>query len=242
MNTIQIRQHFDKQTSTYTYLLGDLSTRKAVILDPVLNAVERDLNLLSELKWSLEWILETHVHADHITGANLLRERTGAKSAASARAGIDCIDMPMQDAQCLEVGAIHIRALETPGHTSACMSYVLTQDGTDTDVFTGDALLIRGCGRTDFQGGSAPKLFESVRNKLFTLPGSCRVWPGHDYRGFTQSSIREEREHNPRLKMSNSLEDFVEIMKNLDLADPKFMGIALPANLFCGSPPVKTQE
>lgn len=222
-------QLFDLESSTYTYLLADSETREAVLIDPVITNVDRDLKLIEELDLKLVYVLDTHVHADHITGAGEVRRRTGAKTAISHKANVDCADILLQDGQELKFGNQTIRVLETPGHTDSCLSFYIPGM-----VFTGDALLIRGTGRTDFQQGSAERLYESIRNKLFTLPDDTKVYPGHDYNGQTASTIEMEKRFNPRIGGNRDKTEFIEIMKNLNLALPKEIHEALPANLACG--------
>jgi glyoxylase-like metal-dependent hydrolase (beta-lactamase superfamily II)/rhodanese-related sulfurtransferase len=223
-----LRQLFDKDSSTYTYLIADPETREAALVDPVLEQVERDLTLLGELGLTLKLVLETHVHADHVTAASVLRERTGAKTAASAR-GAPCVDMPLEDGAMLTVGRVEIRALSTPGHTDDGMSFLV-----EGQVLTGDALLIRGCGRADFQNGDAGALYDSVHGVLFRLPPETVVLPGHDYRGLTASTIGEEMRHNPRLA-NRSRESFIALMDNLKLPRPKLIDVAVPLNRACGN-------
>jgi sulfur dioxygenase len=223
------RQLFDKESSTYTYLLGDETSRKAALIDPVVEHVERDLCLLSELGLELTVILDTHVHADHVTGAGTLRTRTGAKTHFSARGGPACADVLLNDGDVVQVGSLVIRGLATPGHTDSCMSYAVGDR-----VFTGDALLVRGCGRTDFQEGDASMLWSSVHEKLFTLPDATYVYPAHDYRGQTCSTIGEEKKWNPRLGGSATAGSFVELMGALHLPPPAKINEAVPANLACG--------
>lgn len=222
-------QMFDAESSTYTYLLADVSAKEAILIDPVLEQVERDLRLIEDYGLRLKYICDTHVHADHVTAADTLRARTGAKTCISAKAGLPCVDVPLKEGDELSFGSYTLKALETPGHTNCSISYL-----TGDRVFTGDTLLIRGCGRTDFQNGSAEELFSSVRQKLFTLPDSTLVFPGHDYKGQTSSSILMEKSLNPRLKEDMSLSDFVKIMSNLGLAAPKKINEAVPLNLACG--------
>lgn len=223
------RQLFDKESSTYTYLLGDETSRKAALIDPVVEHVERDLHLLAELGLELAVILDTHVHADHVTGAGTLRTRTGAKTHFSARGGPACADVLLDDGDVVQVGSLVIRGLATPGHTDSCMSYAVGDR-----VFTGDALLVRGCGRTDFQEGDAATLWSSVHEKLFTLPDATYVYPAHDYRGQTCSTIGEEKKWNPRLGGSATVASFVELMGALHLPPPAKINEAVPANLACG--------
>jgi glyoxylase-like metal-dependent hydrolase (beta-lactamase superfamily II) len=223
------RQLFDKESSTFTYLLGDEATGEAALIDPVVEHVERDLTLLSELGLRLTVVLETHVHADHVTGAGTLRARTGARTHFSTKGGPACADVLLVDGQELSVGTLVVRALATPGHTEGCTSY-----SVGDRVFTGDALLVRGCGRTDFQGGDARTLWRSVHDKLFALPETTYVYPAHDYRGHTCSSIKEEKQFNPRLGQAMTEDAFVTLMQGLNLAPPAKMHEAIPRNRVCG--------
>ena len=227
------RQLFDRETSTYTYLIADEATSEAALIDPVREQVERDLLILEELGLRLVLTLDTHVHADHVTGSGLLRERTGCKTALSADAGAGCPDILLADGARLKVGSIEIEARHTPGHTNGDITYVI-EDHEPPLAFTGDTLLIRGCGRTDFQQGNAASLFESVRNEIFTLPDTTRVFPGHDYQGHTMSTVGEEKRFNRRISDSQSKEAFIETMANLRLALPKNIEAAVPLNLTCG--------
>lgn len=225
------RQLFHRDTCTYTYLLADETTREAVLIDPVHDTVPRDTQLLRELGLTLTHTLETHVHADHITGSGLLREHLGSRSVVSVDGGAPCADVLVRDNDTIQFGNHSLIARQTPGHTNGCVSYVLDDE---TMVFTGDTLLIRGCGRTDFQQGDARKLFHSVHDKIFTLPDTCVVYPGHDYQGQTCSTVTEEKRHNPRLGAGRSEREFVQIMDNLKLGLPRHIHEAVPANLQCG--------
>lgn len=225
-------QLFEHESSTYTYLIADPASGEAALIDPVLETVHRDLKLIEELGVRLKYILETHVHADHVTGAGEIREKTGARSAVSEGARVDCADIALHDGQELFLGDRKITALATPGHTDSCMSYLF-----EDKVFTGDALLIRGTGRTDFQQGSSEKLYESIHGKLFSLPAGTQVYPGHDYRGQTASSIGLEKKFNPRVGGGKTKEEFIKLMSELKLANPKKIHEALPANLGCGKVP-----
>lgn len=225
------RQLFEKDTSTYTYLLGCDRTRRAVLIDPVASEVDTYIRLLQELELQLLYTLETHVHADHITGSGLLREKLGSKSVVHRDAGAMCADLLVTDGVRLQIGDIEIEVRHTPGHTSGCVSYVLSDR-----VFTGDALLIGGCGRTDFQQGNAGQLYDSIHHQLFSLPPDTLVYPGHDYQGNTVSTIKQEMAKNPRLGEGKSRKAFVEIMDHLNLAYPKYIDQALPANQACGRP------
>jgi sulfur dioxygenase len=223
------RQLFDPVSSTYTYLLGDPQTGQALLIDPVLEQVDSYLALLESLSLKLVYTLETHVHADHVTAASFLRERLGSRSVVKADAGAACADIPVEDGQMITLGSIQLEVRSTPGHTFGCVSYVM-----EDRVFTGDTLLIGGCGRTDFQQGSSHTLYQSVTQRLFTLPPDTLVYPGHDYKGRTVSTIGEERAINARLGGGKTEEEFVEIMANLKLSYPKQIDRALPANLACG--------
>lgn len=224
------RQLFEAESSTYTYLLADEKTKEAILIDPVIETLARDKNLLIELGFDLKYILETHVHADHITSSAKLKEAfPQAKSVVHKDAGTECADIFANDNDIFTFGYYQIKVLSTPGHTNGCVSFYL-----DGMVFTGDTLLIRGCGRTDFQQGSAESLYDSVTKKLFTLPDTTRVYPAHDYKGISCSSIYEEKSFNPRLGSNKSKEEFVEIMNSLKLNYPKKIQEAVPANLKCG--------
>ena len=230
------RQLFDLQSSTYTYLLADPATREAVLIDPVFEHARRDAALFEELGLKLLCTLETHVHADHVTGASQLKKSLGSKIALSRDSGAAGGDTYLADGDRISFGRRSLEARATPGHTNGCISYVLDDQSI---AFTGDALLIRGCGRTDFQQGNAQQLFRSVREKLFPLPDRCLVYPGHDYKGLSASSVGEEKMYNPRLAESIGEGDFVGYMTNLGLPHPKLIQVAVPANLKCGAPDVE---
>lgn len=223
------QQLYEAQSSTYTYLLADARTKDAVLIDTVLETVDRDLKLIEELGLKLKYVLDTHVHADHVTGAGEIRKRKGIKVASAEKANLHCADVNLKESDEIEFGEFKIKVLETPGHTDSSLSFYC-----EGMIFTGDALLIRGCGRTDFQGGSAEKLFNSVTGKLFSLPPETVVYPAHDYKGFTSSTIESEKKHNPRLGGGKTKEEFVQIMANLKLPYPTMMDIAVPANQICG--------
>ena len=225
------RQLFDPETSTYTYLLADGASRDAIVIDPVLDQIERDVGLIGELGLALRYALDTHVHADHVTALGSLRERLGAKTVMSERAGVGCADVLVKDGDILRFGSCGVEVFETPGHTAGCLTYVTLDRAM---AFTGDALLIRGCGRTDFQGGDPQELYRSVHDKLFALPGSTLIYPAHDYKGRTASSVDEERRCNPRLGGGKTAAEFETIMRGLSLAYPKFIDVALPRNVRCG--------
>lgn len=226
------RQLLDLETSTLTYLVADEQSRAAVLIDCVFEQHLRDLAMLRELELDLTHTLETHVHADHVTGAWLMKEALGSQIALSDAAGAEGTDLALSHGDSLPIGSLTLEARATPGHTDSCMSFVLE----DRMAFTGDALLIRGAGRTDFQQGSAQKLFRSVHEQLFTLPPSCLIYPGHDYSGRLVTTVAEERAFNPRLGDGIREQDFVGYMKNLGLPHPKRLAIAVPANLRCGRP------
>lgn len=223
------RQLFETDTSTYSYLLGCERSRKAVLIDSVVSEIDHYIELLQSLNLKLIYTLETHVHADHITGAGLLREKLGSKSVVHRDAGAMCADLLVTDGVLLQVGDMELQVRHTPGHTNGCVSYVMADR-----VFTGDALLINGCGRTDFQQGSAEQLYDSITGKLFSLPPDTLVYPGHDYQGNTVSTIKQEVAKNSRLGGGRSREDFISIMHSLNLAYPKYIDQALPANHSCG--------
>ena len=221
-------QLFDPASSTYTYIIFDESTRDAVIIDPVDEQVERDLATLRQYGLKLLWTIETHAHADHITSAGLLAEHTGAQTAAPQACDIATAAMQLVDGDVLRFGNESIKALHTPGHTAGSMSFLWRDH-----VFTGDALLINGCGRTDFQSGSAQAMYHSLTQVLFKLPDATKVWPGHDYQGRTHSTIGAERSGNARVA-GKSLPEFQTIMATLNLPRPKRIDEAVPANLASG--------
>jgi sulfur dioxygenase len=223
-----IRQLFDPSSSTYTYLLADRPGGTAALIDPVLEQVDRDLALVRELGLTLTHVLDTHVHADHITGAGALRERLGARTCGSA-AGAPCLDVHLRHGDVIRLGDLRITALATPGHTDDGLSYLVPGA-----VFTGDTLLIRGCGRADFQNGDAGQLHDSVTRVLFALTDETVVYPGHDYRGQTASTIGEEKRWNPRLA-GKSREAFVALMADLGLPPPRRLAESVPANRACGA-------
>jgi sulfur dioxygenase len=233
------RQLLDTQSSTFTYLLADSATREAVLIDPVFEHARRDAALIEELGVKVGATLETHVHADHVTGAWLLKRRLGSKIALSRSSGAQGADRLLEDGERVPFGQRWLEARATPGHTGGCLTFVLDDA---TMAFTGDALLIRGCGRTDFQQGDARQLYRSVREKVFSLPDHCLLYPAHDYRGITCSSVGEEKLYNPRLAESVSERDFVGHMTHLGLPHPKQMAVAVPANLRCGRPDQEAPE
>lgn len=227
------RQLFEPESSTYTYLLGCEESREAILLDPVLETVDRDLAALRELGLTLSLVLDTHVHADHVTGACTLRKRTGCRVAFPAAERLECADLGVEEGRPLSIGRLRLDPLFTPGHTDTHHSYLLPHPGGDR-VFTGDALLIDGCGRTDFQNGSPEALYQTLTGKLFALAGETLVYPAHDYQHRHVSTIAQERERNPRAGGGKSLSEFVAIMNALALPYPKKMDLAVPANRRCG--------
>jgi sulfur dioxygenase len=232
------RQLFDSQSSTYTYLLACGETREAVLIDSVFEQVRRDAALIRELDLKLLCTLETHVHADHVTGATMHKRGCGSRITVPALSGASGADVYLADGQSIAFGRHRLEARSTPGHTNGCMTYVLDNGAM---AFTGDCLLIRGTGRTDFQQGDAHALHRSVHRQIFSLPDACLLYPGHDYRGLTVTSVGEEKEFNPRLGGALSEDDFAGYMQNLKLAHPKQIAVAVPANLKCGVPDTPVQ-
>jgi len=228
-----LKQLFDQTSGTYTYLLADAETREAILLDCVYEQHDRDASLIRELELKLLACVETHCHADHVTGGWLLKHTTGCDLIAAQESKIEPLDRALQEGDIIEFGEFSVQAIATPGHTDGCMSYVLQDKSM---VFTGDALLIRGCGRTDFQQGSANKLYHSIKDKLLNLPDSCIVYPAHDYSGRISSTIGEEKALNPRIGGHANEADFVGFLENLNLPHPKQLDIAVPANLKAGKP------
>ncbi len=224
------KQFFEPVSSTYTYLLACDETGEAVLIDPVASEVDMYIDVLKQHAFKLVYSLDTHVHADHVTAASRLRERCGSKSVLHRNSGVACGDILVTDRTELRVGTMPIEARYTPGHTSACTSYLV-----NNYVFTGDALLIDGCGRTDFQEGNAGTLYDSIHHQLFSLPDETLVFPGHDYKGRLSSTIGDERQHNSRLGANRSRESFIELMNNLDLPYPAQIKVALPLNKVCGT-------
>ena len=229
-----LRQLFDRETWTYTYLIADEESGAAVLIDPVIDQLERDIKLLEELGLKLVYTLDTHTHADHITGSGLLRKRLGSKAVTGAHAGAEGADLLVDDGSRLKVGSVELEVRSTPGHTDGCITLVTADH---KHAFTGDALFIRGTGRTDFQQGSAKRLYRSIHDKIFTLPDDTIIWPGHDYRGMTSTTVGEEKRLNPRVGDGRTEAEFAEIMDHLNLPKPKKLDIAVPANLHCGIVP-----
>lgn len=222
------RQLFDHESSTYTYLLASRAGGEALLIDPVLNNLDQYLQLLLELDVKLVLAADTHVHADHITALGRLRDQLGCPTLMGEYSKADCVSLRLKDGEKISLDGIELRGLYTPGHTDDSFSFVMNDR-----VFTGDTLLIRGTGRTDFQNGDSHAAFDSLFNKLLKLPDETFVYPAHDYKGWTRSTIGEERRYNPRLQISSAAA-YAAIMENLHLPDPKMMDIAVPANLACG--------
>lgn len=227
------RQLFDETSSTYTYLLADEQSHEALFIDPVFEQAQRDLALLRELGLTLKIVVDTHAHADHVTSAWILKQKTGCQIALAAAAGAKNVDIPLADGDTFGINNITLEARATPGHTDGCMTFVLTDH---SKAFTGDALLIRGCGRSDFQQGDPARLYHSITQRIFTLPDTCAIYPAHDYHGRTRSSVAEEKQHNPRVGGSANEHDFVEYMKAMQLPHPKKIAEALPNNMRSGEP------
>ncbi len=223
------KQLFDQETWTYTYLIADPVTKEAVLIDPVNTHIEAYVAMLDAQGLQLKYTLETHVHADHITASGLLRQRLGSQTGVSQLCGATTADIQIQDGDVFEFAAgEQIKVIATPGHTSGSISYLWSDR-----LFTGDSLLIGGCGRTDFQGGDAGAQYDSITQRLFTLPDETLVYPGHDYQQRWVSSIMQERTTNPRLA-GKSREQFIDIMNNLNLPKPRLIDEAVPANRYCG--------
>ena len=229
------RQLFDQESSTYSYLLGDQASGEALLIDPVLDSTEQNLLLLKQLGLSLKIAVDTHTHADHITGLGKLRERTGCTTMMGTQSLATCLSDTFADGDKISVGTIELEVIYSPGHTDDSYSFYLPQHDGGM-LFSGDTLLIRGTGRTDFQNGSAEEQYQSLFNRLLQLPENTAVYPGHDYKGWTLSSIGEEKQHNPRLQVS-SQQAYIDLMAALKLPNPKLMDIAVPANQSCGNLP-----
>ena len=222
------RQLFEKDSSTYSYLLASRPGGEALIIDPVRSEIPQYLRIVEELGLKMVYALDTHVHADHITALGGLREELACTTIMGEQTKAECVSRKVTDGELIKIDGIELKAVYTPGHTDDSYSYLMNDR-----VFTGDTLLIRGTGRTDFQNGDAKQQYNSLFNKILTLPEETLVYPGHDYKGWTVSTIGEEKAHNPRLQVASEAE-YVELMNNLNLPNPKQMDVAVPANLTCG--------
>ena len=228
-NNYLFRQLFDRDSCTYTYLLADSLSKEAVLIDPVIELCERDVSLVKELGLKLKYVMNTHVHADHITGTGRLKKLvSGVQSVISANSGGEA-DILVKDGDKIAFGGFSLEVAETPGHTAGCVTYINREAGC---AFTGDALLVRGCGRTDFQGGCASTLYKSVWSKILAMADKTILYPAHDYKGQTATTVWEEKKLNPRLTKTE--QEFVILMGDLNLAYPKKIDESLPANLVCG--------
>lgn len=230
------RQLFEPESSTYTYLVSCPDTGVTALIDPVLETVERDLALLQQLGLKLDYTIDTHVHADHLTGARRLRELSGSRIVYPAMVEAVCVDIGLREGEAFRIGNLALQPLFTPGHTDHHHAYLI-DNGTQPMLFSGDALLIDACGRTDFQSGDARTLYRSIHDKFFTLPGETLVYPCHDYEGRFVSTIAQEKSRNPRLGGNRSLEEFVQIMEEMDLPYPRKIDVAVPGNEACGVKP-----
>lgn len=235
------RQLLEPDTCSFTYLLSCSETGKTALIDPVLDTVERDLEVLEQLGLKLDYTIETHMHADHLTGAGSLRDRTGCRVAYPGVETPECADIALREGEVFKIGTVELHPIFAPGHTSHHYVYLL-DNGTQKMLFTGDVLLIDGCGRTDFQSGDPGALYDAITGKLFTLPDETLVYPGHDYEGRRVSSIGQEKTRNPRLGGGKSREEFIQIMKEMDLPYPRKIDFAVPGNQQCGRCPPNVPE
>lgn len=227
--TMIFYQLFESESSTYSYLLACEKTKEAVLIDPVLETLGRDQNLINTLELKLKYTIETHVHADHITSASSLKEIYHCKNLVSINSKVNCADIYLKENDVINFGEENLIVLETPGHTHSCICLK-----NDSMIFTGDLLFIRGTGRTDFQEGNAHKMYQNIHEKIFTLPDQTRIYPGHDYKGIPYTTVELEKKFNPRINLKISENDFVEIMSKLNLSFPKKIKESVPANLNCG--------
>ncbi|MBV1879204.1 MAG: MBL fold metallo-hydrolase [Pseudomonadales bacterium] len=232
-NEVILKQLIDHSSSTYSYLIFDQNSRQALLIDCVFEQHKRDLSLIHELGLTLLATIETHCHADHVTGAWLMKHTLNSQIMASQKTGIAYLNRNLKSGDVIPFGGHHLQVRDTPGHTAGCISLILDNQSM---VFTGDSLLIRGSGRTDFQEGSAGQLYQSIKRQLFNLPDASTVYPGHDYSGRMSSTIGEEKKYNPRIGGSANKEDFVGYMENMCLPHPKQLDIAVPANMQAGRP------
>jgi len=228
-NLIKINQLIDIETCTYTYIVYDSNTRKAIIIDPVYNQIERDLDIIKKLNLELLYIFETHVHADHITAASKIKNLTKAKICYGSNTGVIGSDIMLNDGDKIKLNNYTVTTIHTPGHTNGCVSYYIKGF-----IFTGDALFIEGTGRTDFQGGSSETIYKSVRDKIFTYPDETVIYPGHNYKGLLSSTIKHERKYNPNVGDNISIDEFVANESKKERPYPKKFDIAVPANMKCG--------
>lgn len=235
------RQLLEPDSSTYTYLLNDPDTGVTALIDPVLDTVDRDLALLQKLGLKLDYTIDTHVHADHLTAALRLRDLTGSRIVYPAMVEAVCVDIGLQEGEAFRLGNLALHPLFTPGHTDHHHAYLI-DNGTQKMLFSGDALLIDACGRTDFQSGDARALYHSIHDKFFTLPDETLVYPCHDYEGRFVTTIAQEKHRNPRLGGNKSLEEFVAIMEDMDLPYPRKIDFAVPGNEACGVCPETLPE
>ena len=235
------KQLLEPDSCTYTYLLSCPSTGETVLIDPVLDTVDRDMQVLSDLGLKLTYTLDTHIHADHLTGARRLKSLAGSRIAYPGIDEIPCADIGVKEGTVFRVGSIEIHPLFTPGHTDHHHAY-LVDNGTQKMLFSGDALLIEACGRTDFQSGDTSTLYNSIHEKFFTLPDETLVYPCHDYEGRYVTTILQEKKRNPRLGNNKSLSEFVNIMDNMDLPYPRKIDFAVPGNELCGNCPKDVPE
>jgi len=223
------RQVFDNKSSTYTYLIASAKGREAVIIDPVIENVESYIKLLNELDLKLVKVIDTHIHADHVTGASKLKETTNCSTLMGEHTPANTVEIKVKDDEIIKIDQIEIKAMYTPGHTSDSYSFLM-----DKYLFSGDTLLINGTGRTDFQNGSSKDAYNSLFNKLLKLPDDTMLYPGHDYNGKLSSTIGKEKQHNPRLQVRN-VDEYVELMSNLNLAKPKLIDINVSRNIKLGA-------
>lgn len=235
------KQLFEPDSCTYTYLIGCEKTGESVLIDPVIDTVERDLDILHSLGLKPTYTLETHIHADHLTGARKMKALTSSQIVVPSMDKLACTDLGVEEGKVFQVGNLKLHPLYTPGHTSTHHAYLI-ENRSHTLLFSGDALLIEACGRTDFQSGDAHALYKSIHEKFFTLPDETLVYPGHDYEGRQLTTIGQEKQRNPRLRDNKSEEDFVSIMNNLDLPYPRKIDFAVPGNSQCGECPENVSE